>query len=49
VGAIEDFRVDAGAVPGHLIGEPNGWPERWLDIREPAALDPCWPRGSTTA
>jgi hypothetical protein len=41
VGAIEDFRLDAGAFPGHLIGKPNGWPgERWLDIRQPAALDP---------
>lgn len=41
VGTIEDFRVDAGAFPRHLIGKPNGWPgERWLDIRQPAALDP---------
>src|SRR5262249_10467012 len=40
VGAIEDFRADAGAIPRHLIGKPNGWPrERLLALRRPAAVD----------
>ncbi|WP_425336798.1 endo alpha-1,4 polygalactosaminidase [Streptomyces profundus] len=41
VGAWEDFRPDADAFPGELLGEGNGWPgERWLDIRATDTLRP---------
>lgn len=40
-GAWEDFRADADAFPKALLGEGNGWKgERWLDIRQTAALEP---------
>ncbi|MFF4493328.1 endo alpha-1,4 polygalactosaminidase [Streptomyces sp. NPDC001546] len=40
-GAWEDFRPDAAAFPQSLLGEDNGWEgERWLDIRQTAALEP---------
>jgi hypothetical protein len=41
VGAAENFRTDYHDWPADLLGEPNGWPgERWLDIRDPARLEP---------
>lgn len=41
VGAAEDFRPDYRDWPRELLGRANGWPgERWLDIRDPAKLEP---------
>jgi hypothetical protein len=41
VGAAEEFRDDHRDWPADLLGKPNGWPgERWLDIRDPARLEP---------
>ncbi|MFG1604853.1 endo alpha-1,4 polygalactosaminidase [Actinoplanes sp. NPDC049265] len=41
VGAAENFRPDYQDWPADLLGESNGWPgERWLDIRDPARLEP---------
>jgi hypothetical protein len=40
-GTYEDFRSDAGAFPGSVLGNTNGWPgERWLDIRRLSVLEP---------
>lgn len=40
-GAAADFRPDYRDFPPDLLGKPNGWPgERWLDIRDPARLQP---------
>jgi hypothetical protein len=40
-GTYENFRPDAGAFPGSVLGKPNGWPgERWLDIRRLGTLAP---------
>ncbi len=40
-GAWEEFRPDAGAFPGELLGKGNGWEgERWLDVRRTAELEP---------
>jgi hypothetical protein len=45
VGAWEDFRPDADAFAGSLLGEPNGWAgERWLDIRQLSLLRPLMER-----
>ena len=42
VGAFEDWRPDKNAFPAQVIGAAyDGWEgERWLDIRQIAALDP---------
>ena len=38
-GTYDDFRSDAGAFPGSVLGNTNGWPgERWLDIRRLSVL-----------
>jgi len=40
-GSWEKFRPDAGDFPPSVLGRSNGWPgERWLDIRQIAALRP---------
>jgi hypothetical protein len=40
-GTWEDWRPDAGQFPASVKGSKNGWPgERWLDIRQVAALRP---------
>jgi hypothetical protein len=40
-GAYEDFRPDASLFPAGLLGRSDGWPgEKWLDIRQTAALRP---------
>jgi hypothetical protein len=41
VGTWEDWRPDAGEFPSTVLGNSNGWPgERWLDVRQLAALEP---------
>jgi hypothetical protein len=41
VGTAEDFRPDYSEFPKVVLGRSNGWPgERWLDIRQLAALEP---------
>lgn len=44
VGAVEDYRPDAGDFPERLIGATlPDWPdERYLDIRDLDALGPLW-------
>ena len=40
-GTYENYRPDAGAFPGSVLGKSNGWPgERWLDIRRLSVLAP---------
>jgi hypothetical protein len=40
-GTWENWRPDAGTFPSSVLGSSNGWPgERWLDIRNLAALGP---------
>jgi hypothetical protein len=40
-GTWENWRPDAAAFPSSVLGSSNGWPgERWLDIRNLAALGP---------
>jgi hypothetical protein len=40
-GTWENWRPDAGGFPSSVLGSSNGWPgERWLDIRNLAALGP---------
>lgn len=44
-GAAGDFRPDHADWPPGVLGKPNGWPgERWLDIRDPARLEPVLSR-----
>ena len=41
VGGAEDSRPDFRDWPPEVLGGPNGWPgERWVDIRDPAKLEP---------
>jgi len=41
VGTWENWRGDAGQFPDTVLGNSNGWPgERWLDVRQLAALEP---------
>jgi hypothetical protein len=40
-GTAEKFRPDYGEFPASTLGRSNGWPgERWLDIRQLAAIEP---------
>ena len=41
MGTWESWRPDASQFPSAVLGNGNGWPgERWLDIRQPAAIEP---------
>ncbi|MBP6469407.1 MAG: endo alpha-1,4 polygalactosaminidase [Chloroflexi bacterium] len=50
-GSYEEWRNDAGDFPPEALGETlDGWPdERWLDIRNRAAIEPIMARRLDTA
>ncbi|MCB8982290.1 MAG: endo alpha-1,4 polygalactosaminidase [Ardenticatenaceae bacterium] len=50
-GSYEEWRDDAGDFPEAVLGETlEGWPdERWLDIRNQAAIEPIMARRLDTA
>ncbi|MBK6327564.1 MAG: endo alpha-1,4 polygalactosaminidase [Chloroflexi bacterium] len=50
-GSYEEWRDDAGDFPAEALGETlDGWPdERWLDIRNRAAIEPIMARRLDTA